>query len=179
MTVLKGARVRLRPTSPDDADARYVLGNNANIVRMYGGSLADTKPMTKDDAANWAQGQAKNPHAWVIEVDGSLIGEIKLHSISARDQRASMAIAIYDPTRLGMGIGTEAIHLLLEHAFSELKLHRIGIRVLTYNERAIRAYAKCGFIVEGQERETAFVDGKWHDDLMMGLLSTEYKRLSL
>jgi RimJ/RimL family protein N-acetyltransferase len=47
--------------------------------------------------------------------------------------------------------------------------------VLAYNERAIRAYQKCGFVVEGRERETAFVDGKWHDDLMMGLLSTEFQ----
>lgn len=178
MTVLEGVRVKLRPASIDDAEARFALGNDTNIVRMFGVSQVNAKPMTKDDAEKWAQGQARNPHAWVIEVDGHLLGEIKLHSISAQDQRASMAIAIYDPARLGLGIGTEAIHLLLEHAFFELKLHRIGIRVLTYNERAIRAYAKCGFVVEGQERETAFVDGTWHDDLMMGLLSTEYKRPS-
>ncbi|MBB3441141.1 GNAT family protein [Rhizobium sp. BK379] len=175
MTVLQGARVRLRPASSDDADARFALGTDPDIVRMFGVSLADAKPMTKDAAKRWAQGQAENPHAWVIEVEGCLVGEIKLHSINAEDKRAAMAIAIYDRSRLGMGIGTEAIDLLLRHAFFELKLHRIGIRVLAYNERAIRAYAKCGFIVEGQERETAFVDGKWHDDLMMGLLSTEYQ----
>ena len=87
-----------------------------------------------------------------------------------------MAIAIYDRNMLGMGVGTAAIQLLLRHAFCELKLHRIGIRVLAYNDRAIRSYAKCGFILEGRERETAFVDGEWHDDFMMGLLSTEFQR---
>ncbi len=76
---------------------------------------------------------------------------------------------------LGKGIGTQAIHLLLQHAFGELKLHRIGIRVLAYNTRAIRAYEKCGFVREGRERETAFVNGAWHDDIMMGLLATEYR----
>jgi len=176
MTVLEGARVTLRPASPDDAEARFALGTDADIVRMFGVSLADAKPMTRDAAEQWAQGLAKKPHGWVIEVEGRLVGEIKLHSINAQDQRASMAIAIYDRILLGMGIGTEAIHLLLRHAFCEMKLHRIGIRVLAYNDRAIRSYAKCGFIVEGRERETAFVDGKWHDDLMMGLLSTEYQR---
>lgn len=178
MTVLEGARVRLRPALPDDADARFALGTDPDIVRMFGVSLANAKPMTKDAAEQWAQGQARDPHAWGIEVEGRLVGEIKLHSINTQDRRASMAIAIYDRTLLGMGLGTEAIHLLLRHAFSELQLHRIGIRVLAYNEGAIRAYAKCGFIVEGQERETAFVDGTWHDDVMMGLLSTEYQRPS-
>ena len=61
--------------------------------------------------------------------------------------------------------GSEAIRLLLHHAFTELNFHRIGIRVLAYNERAIRAYQKCGFLIEGRERETAFVDGLWHDFL--------------
>jgi RimJ/RimL family protein N-acetyltransferase len=55
-----------------------------------------------------------------------------------------------------------------------LRLHRIGIRVLAYNTRAIRAYEKCGFTIEGREREAAFVNGVWHDDMMMGLLETDF-----
>jgi RimJ/RimL family protein N-acetyltransferase len=46
--------------------------------------------------------------------------------------------------------------------------------VLAYNKRAIRAYEKCGFVIEGREREAAFVDGAWHDDVMMGLLDHEF-----
>ncbi len=131
--------------------------------------------MTMDAAEAWARANAANPYVWVIEVAGQLIGEIKLHSVNAQDRRASMAIAIYDPEQLGKGFGSEAIRLLLHHAFTELDLHRIGIRVLAYNERAIKAYQKCGVIVEGRERETAFVDGVWHDDLMMGILSREWQ----
>jgi len=179
MTVLEGTRITLRPASLDDAEARFALGTDAEIVKMFGVSPSDAKPMTRHAAEQWAQSLAVNPYAWVIEVEGSLVGEIKLHSITVQDRRASMAVGIYDRNLLGKGIGTEAISLLLGHAFSEMKLHRIGIRVLAYNERAIRAYAKCGFSVEGRERETAFVDGKWHDDLMMGLLSTEYNKESV
>lgn len=85
-----------------------------------------------------------------------------------------MAIGILDPKLLGKGLGSEAIFLLLQHAFAELQLHRIGIRVLAYNQRAIRAYEKCGFVIEGREREAAFVNGAWHDDVMMGLLDREF-----
>jgi RimJ/RimL family protein N-acetyltransferase len=126
-----------------------------------------------DAAEAWAHGHATNP--WIIEVAGRLKGEIKLHGINAQDRRASMAIAIYDPMRLGKGHGSEAIRLLLHHAFTELNFHRVGIRVLAYNERAIRAYQKCGLVIEGRERETAFVDDVWHDDLMMGILSKEFQ----
>ncbi|MGV1776808.1 GNAT family N-acetyltransferase [Agrobacterium fabrum] len=173
MTCMEGPSLRLRPATPDDAKARFSLGHTQEIVRMFGVSRGDTKPMTMDAAEAWARAHSANPYAWIIEVAGQLIGEIKLHGVNAQDRRASMAIAIFDPQQLGKEFGSEAIRLLLHHAFTELDLHRIGIRVLAYNERAIRAYEKCGFIIEGRERETAFVDGVWHDDLMMGILSRE------
>jgi RimJ/RimL family protein N-acetyltransferase len=175
VVILKGASIRLRPASADDAEARLALGTHGDIAEMFGTDRSDAKPMTVEQARAWAHAQAENPHAWIIEFDGRLIGEIKLHSFNVHDRRASMAIGIYDPALLGRGLGSEAIRLLIRHAFLELKLHRIGIRVLAYNSRAIRAYEKCGFVVEGRERETAFVNGAWHDDLMMGLLATDYR----
>lgn len=174
MTCIEGPRLRLRAATTRDAVARLSLGHSPDIVRMFGVSHADHKPMTMDAAEGWALGLSRDPNAWVIEVSGRMIGEIKLHSINIQDSRASMAIAIYDPLQLGKGYGSEAIRLLLHHTFTQLHLHRVGIRVLAYNERAIRAYRKCGFVVEGRERETAFVDGAWYDDLMMGLLSHEF-----
>ncbi|MFA1624570.1 GNAT family N-acetyltransferase [Rhizobium mongolense] len=175
MVVLKGMKVQLRPASLDDAEARLALGTDVDIGEMFGISRSDVRPMTRDGASQWAQKLAENPYAWIIEIEGRLIGEIRLHNLDVRDRRASMAIGLYDPTLLGKGVGSEAIRLLIQHAFVQLKLHRIGIRVLAYNTRAIRAYEKCGFVVEGRERETAFVNGTWHDDLMMGLLASEFQ----
>lgn len=65
------------------------------------------------------------------------------------------------------------MRLALAHAFDTLGVHRISVRVLAYNTRAIRAYEKCGFMEEGRERESAWVDGAWHDDVMMGILEGE------
>ncbi|MCY1382901.1 hypothetical protein D9M69_709710 [compost metagenome] len=59
------------------------------------------------------------------------------------------------------------------HAFGELALHRVSLRVLAFNERAIASYRKCGFSIEGREREAALVDGEWRDDIMMGILAHE------
>jgi RimJ/RimL family protein N-acetyltransferase len=33
---------------------------------------------------------------------------------------------------------------------------------------------KCGFQVEGREREAARVDGRWQDDIIMGVLEREF-----
>jgi RimJ/RimL family protein N-acetyltransferase len=90
--------------------------------------------------------------------------------------RASLAVGIDDKGRLGAGLGCEAIRLVLLYAFEVLNLHRVSVRAVAYNARALRAYQKCGFVEEGREREAALVDGKWHDPVIMGILSPEFVR---
>ncbi|KAA1178367.1 GNAT family N-acetyltransferase [Rhizobium tropici] len=172
--MLEGSNVRLRPPCADDAGVRFALGTNAEIAEMYGVNREDIKPITREGATRWVQGIADHPHAWVIEINGAFAGVIRLDNVNHQDRRATMAIGINNPALLGKGFGTEAITLLLNYAFGEMGLHRIGIRVLAYNTRAIRAYEKCGFVIEGRERETAYVNGSWHDDIMMGLLDREF-----
>jgi RimJ/RimL family protein N-acetyltransferase len=178
LPVLAGERVTLRRPRSGDAAARRRLGNDPEIVRMYGGSSGGVPSMTADEAKLWVQKLLDHDYAWVIEA-GTLIGAIRLDRVDFSDKRASLAIGIDDSSRLGIGLGTEAIALVLHCAFELLKLHRISVRAVAYNARALRAYQKCGFIIEGREREAAFVDGTWHDDVMMGILDREYRKLKL
>ena len=171
---LIGSRVRLRRPIEDDAQARHALGSDPNIHRLYGGSLAEFEPMTIESARAWVRRLLDQPYAWIIELDGRLIGEIRLHSLNEIDRRAALAVGIADPGALGRGAGTESIRLVLGFAFTTLQLHRISVRVLAYNTRAIAAYEKCGFAFEGRERESALVDGKWYDDIMMAILASDF-----
>jgi RimJ/RimL family protein N-acetyltransferase len=173
--VLNGPNIRLRPVSGEDVKARLSLGNHVEIFELFGVSRSDVAPATKESAERWVRKLVDHAHAWGIEFEGRLVGEIRLDNVNPYDRRATMAIGILDPSLLGKGLGSEAIGLLLAHAFMELGLHRIAIRVLARNRRAIRAYEKCGFLVEGQEREAAFVNGDWHDDVIMGLLAREFR----
>ncbi len=176
LPILIGQRVTLRRPRGEDFKARVTLGTDAEIVRMCGGSRSEVRPMTEEEARRWVQQLLDHDYAWVIESD-TLIGHIRLDRLDLRDMRASLAIGIDDKAQLGIGLGTEAIGLVLDYAFKVLKLHRISVRVIDYNLRAIRAYRKCGFVVEGREREAAFVDGTWYDDVMMGILDREYRHL--
>ncbi len=85
-----------------------------------------------------------------------------------------MAIGFYATAFLNRGFGSKAIKLVLGHAFGAMQLHRISVRVLAYNHRGHQGLRECGFVTEGRERETAFVDGHWHDDIIMGVLAHEF-----
>lgn len=60
-------------------------------------------------------------------------------------------------------------------AFEKLNLNRGWLTVLAPNTRAIRAYEKCGFRRNGTLREESFVDGKYVDALVMGLVRSDYE----
>lgn len=171
--ILTGGRITLRPPSEKDWKQRLALGNSPEIQRMFGGDPAQTRALTEDAAKAWVQTQI-DQRAWIIEHDGALIGEVRLHSVNHADRNARLAIGILDEARLGQGLGTEAMRLVAAHAFDTLNLHRLSLRVLEFNTRAIAAYRKLGFALEGRERQSARIGDSWHDDVIMGLLATEF-----
>lgn len=176
--VLSHAAITLRDATPLDVPARFALGNTPEIQAMFGADPASVRDITPEAAHAWVQSHMDDPHAWIIEVGGALIGGVRLHTINYSDKRAQIAIGIVDPNALGKGLGTCAMQLLAAHAFDTLGLHRLGCRVLDFNDRAIAAYEKVGFVVEGRAREAALIAGTYHDDLILGLLDRDLRRLT-
>lgn len=107
---------------------------------------------------------------------GSLHRPARLHSLDPVNRRARYAVGLFDRAAWGHGLGTEATRLVLAFGFETLYLHRIDLRVPAYNERAIAAYRRSGFVIEGVERESVLVAGEWHSDVIMSILEHEYRR---
>jgi RimJ/RimL family protein N-acetyltransferase len=78
-------------------------------------------------------------------------------------------------------LGTVMLRELIALA-KEAGLHRIGLSVIADNKFAICLYQKFGFKTEGIKKDAYFgEDGKYHDELMMGLIisySTSPNRVS-
>jgi len=55
-----------------------------------------------------------------------------------------------------------------------LKSHRSYAIIFGYNEPSIKFFEKNGFKFEGKHREARFWDGKFHDELVYGILDDEY-----
>jgi RimJ/RimL family protein N-acetyltransferase len=105
--------------------------------------------------------------------DDQPIGLVSLWDRTIPHQAAELSIWIGQHFR-GGGNGTEALRLALRHAFGPLALHKVYLRVLDYNARAIRTYQKCGFRVEGILRQEMKVNGRWQDLVYMGILADEF-----
>jgi len=104
-----------------------------------------------------------------------LAGNTGLFHLEWTNRSAEFGIFIGDKSNWDKGFGTEAVLLILRHAFHTLNLNRIYLRVLATNPRARRAYEKAGFTLEGTFRQAMFRHGQYVDVHLMSILRSEWK----
>ncbi len=133
------------------------------------------RPVSWIEHLQWLEGLVTDPTRELLIIDagdGTPIGQIVLSSISPVHRSCEFSIRIGREADRGRGVGSTAIHLMLDHAWNDLGLHRVSLTVHESNVRARRAYEKCGFIQEGVLRDAAFVDGRWVNLIVMAVLSS-------
>lgn len=114
--------------------------------------------------------------AIVSENDDNIIGLISLVGIDFLNQSAELHIMIGNSDNQGKGAGTYAVKQMLSHAFHNMNLHRIQIKVLDDNKRAIHLYEKVGFVCEGISRESRFKEGKFVNMVNYSILREEFEK---
>jgi diamine N-acetyltransferase len=138
------------------------------------------KPVAETQHRAWFDGLAKRTDMVLFGIQllktKKLIGTCQLHSISAVHRNAELQIRIGDVSERGHGAGTDAVRLLLKFGFDDLNLHRIFLHVFADNRAALQTYEKCGFKREGTLRDTAHIDGRYVDVVVMGILRGEIER---
>ncbi|MCD1260238.1 GNAT family N-acetyltransferase [Paenibacillus athensensis] len=169
-----GTTVTLRQPIEQDIYDYLQCEVKAELEQMYGGDTRNMKPRTLEMAQSYIERIRGNKLNWCVEYEGRSIGEARL-TVNEEDRRARYAVGIFDASCWNQGLGTEITRLVLAYAFEELRLHRVDLRVLEYNTRAIRCYEKCGFVIEGREREGALIEGRFETDVIMSILEQEYR----
>jgi RimJ/RimL family protein N-acetyltransferase len=174
-TKLTGEKVELRRHDPRN----YTL---------YGSWYADPEvwrltnwaaPMSRREVVRLFEERSKSrtEDSYAIHPRGqeTPIGVISLMNISEANSSADLSIIVGPREERDRGYGTEAISLLLDHAFGELGLHRVGLSVFEFNEPAISAYEKLGFRHEGRLRDALNRDGTFHGAFLMSMLAPEWR----
>ncbi len=104
------------------------------------------------------------------------VGSVYLRDIDRSNQKCEYGIFIGDEDCRGKGIGTAAAKLALAHAFEELGLNRVYLRVFADNLGAIKSYEKAGFRYEGTFRQDVMIDGVGEDIVFMAILREDWKK---
>lgn len=172
--MLEGSYIRLAPLRTEDSETLFGWINDRSLTICS----AAYHPVDDASHAGWFNRVTHNPSVAIFAIrrasDGSLIGTCQLHSIHSVFRSAELQIRIGNAADQGRGCGTEAVRLLLAHAFRDLNLQRVDLHVFADNTRAIRTYAKCGFQREGVKRRAAWIDNAWRDLVLMSILREEW-----
>ena len=170
---LEGENIVLRNITLNDAE-RFVLWLNDPEVNKF----LQTRQKTLKEEREWIESlQNKEETGLVLAIEtraGVHIGNVGLDSISKEYRHAQMGIMVGDKNYWEKGYGKDAMRVMLDYAFKELKLHRVELGVYEYNPRAIHVYESLGFRREGVKREHTFYDGKFYDEIIMGILESEW-----
>jgi diamine N-acetyltransferase len=181
--MIYGERIRFRAVEKGDLPL-FVIWTNDQEVRQ---GILLHNPVSQAEEDGWYERMLLRPvdeHVMAIEArlpaDGTgeqcwkLIGSLAFEQIDWHVRAAELGIMIGDKSYWNRGYGTESVRLLAQHGFNTLNLNRIFLHVFETNPRAIRAYEKAGFTLEGRERQTEYMDGKYIDVLRMSLLKGEF-----
>src|SRR2546425_5336945 len=104
-----------------------------------------------------------------------VIGMINTNKIEAAHRSTEIDIVIGHPVYRERGYGSDAIREFLRFLFDAVGLHRVWLATYEYNARARRVYEKLGFVQEGIMREADYVDGRWVDSVVYGILEDEFR----
>lgn len=170
-----GNLVALRRPHPNDLPSVSQWYRDNEITRL---TRYQARPMSPVEVERYFQMRMLAPDALAYSIvelpDWRLIGFTTFSSLDGDNGSVLFHITIGERDSWGHGLGTEATELMLAHAFERLGLHRVGLSVFSYNLRAIRAYEKAGFRIEGRLREAILRDDRYWDEIQMGVLAGEW-----
>lgn len=173
--------VTLRARTDDDLDVLFSLAAELDTWEERGPAAPGPLTRATFDArtARGVERTTEEAHeanvVFVVDVDGRAVGTASLFGIDTFARHAEAGISLVADAR-GRGIGTAAITQLVEFAFVRRHLNRVHLQAIASNAAAIRAYEKAGFVVEGRQREHAWVRGAYEDIVIMGILRPEASR---
>jgi len=175
--MLRGASVGLRSRRESDVAVLHAELYDDIVTR----SRADTRPW-RPIAAESSPFRVVEPSDEfdafsVVELaTEELAGAAVLWNIDGHNRSAHLGLSLR-PAFRGRGLGTDVVRVLCEYGFTTRGMYRLQLETLADNAAMIRAATQNGFVREGTLRNSAWVLGEFVDQVVFGLLVSEWKAL--
>jgi RimJ/RimL family protein N-acetyltransferase len=173
--MIEGKRINLRAREEEDTEAFHRWFNDPDISRLLGRPFpAFSMSQQRAIMQHFNADHTRHTYSIMLKT-GDLIGNCELRSIDWPVRSCELAIVIGEKQYWGQGYGVEVVTLLLRIAFDGLNMHKVWLTCAAYNERGLRAYRRAGFREDGRLRDDRFIDGCYHDTLIMSVLAEEWR----
>ena len=158
--IIQTSRLLLRPIKADDIQHIYHGLSHPEVIRYYGVSF-DSLEATQEQMTWFAQLEQEQTGRWwaVCSADDlTFYGAGGFCDWDHTHRKAEIGFWLI-PDYWGKGIMKEAMPLICQYGFKEMKLHRIEGFVDARNSNCKRAMAKVNFVHEGTMQDCEVKDG--------------------
>lgn len=165
------AGIYLRPMTYDDTD-NIIKWRNSEGVRK---NFIYQALFTRQSHENWIKTKVETGEVVQFIIcdlaDDTPYGSVYIRDIDMTHKKGEYGIFIGEESARGRGLGSATAKLMLKYCFEELGLHRVYLRALAGNDRAIKSYENAGFKREGYLRDDVCIDGKFVDIVWMAAVN--------
>jgi diamine N-acetyltransferase len=175
---LQGTNIRLRALEPEDLEFLHAVENDETIWEVSNTQTPYSKFLIKRYLENAQQDifEAKQLRLAICKGrDFRAIGLIDLYDFDPRNRRAGIGIVIRQAGERQQGVGSEALELLINYAFTKLGLHQLYANIDTGNDASIGLFSKFGFEKIGVKKDWNLMAGKFKDEAMFQLINQTTK----
>lgn len=162
--------IYLRRLEASDLDRTWIWINDPDVYLKIGSLV----PVSRSAQLKWFertdQSAEKIVFAICLKEDDTHVGNVSLDSIENRHRTARLSVFIGDSAHRGQSTGSRAIRLLVDYAFNFLNLNKVWCKATAGDDRITNFYERLGFTIEGVLRQHEFVDGRYVDKVIFGLL---------
>jgi ribosomal-protein-alanine N-acetyltransferase len=169
-----GKRVFLRPPQP--ADCEELLTLNRRSVGFHRGLVSP--PVTHEEfreSLDRASRDDSECFQACRKSDGAIVGAFNLSQIFRGNFQSAYLGYYIGVDHVGRGYATEAIQLVLRHAFKKIKLHRVEANIQPGNIASIALVRRAGFTQEGYSRRYLKINGRWRDHERWAITFEDWK----
>lgn len=174
--ILEGEFVKLRPLQVSDAELTYGWRSGARAKFLNQGATNIAQQQT------WIASRPASEYNFIIELkNGIAVGMVSLTNIDTINKRGEpgrFLIGNEEAVR-GTPAAIEAMKLIYELAFDQIGLIRIYGTVAADNKFMTKWQKYFGMKEEGRLRKHLFLGDQFQDAIFLGLLSDEYRKISL
>lgn len=175
--ILSGATCRLTPLTAKHADKLFAAFQDGDARDWT--YMGYARPETLSEMRGWIEQLIANDLFYAIadSSTGTMLGVAAYIRIDPANGSLEIAHINFAPALKRRRMGTEAIYLLIRHAFEDLGYRRCEWKCDSLNAASRRAALRYGFSFEGIFRQAMVYKGRNRDTAWYAIIDKEWPAL--
>ncbi|OIQ21005.1 MAG: GNAT family N-acetyltransferase [Flavobacterium sp. MedPE-SWcel] len=174
MITLQGDSVYLRALEPDDLEFIYQIENDEKMWEVSNTITPYSRFLIRQYLDNAHQDifEAKQLRLVICKNNTfKAVGLIDIFDFDPLNQRAGVGIVIKETAERSIGIGTEALGLLIDYAFKTLQLHQLYANINPTNVSSVALFTNFDFTCIGVKKDWNKRENQFFDEAIYQLIN--------